>query len=150
MKLNKHEMLALYLAARLLSRHSDEHNPHVVGALEKLADALTLKAPMMAQHIVQAANAVRGRRLRREYVEAFEAITQGWAQGRMLQFRYRSYSKDEMTERMFAPYFIEPSGIGYACYAIGYDDLSQDMRTFKIERMYEVRLTDKTLSLIHI
>lgn len=141
-KLTNHEMLALYLAARLLSRHSDEHNPHVVNALEKLADAMMVKAPIMAQHIVQAAHAVRGRRLRREYVSALETLTQGWAQGRKVQFRYRSYTKDEITERTFAPYFIEPSGIGYACYAIGYDDRSQDMRTFKIERMYEVYLTN--------
>ena len=39
-KLSINELLAIYLAVRLLSRHSDEHNPHVVKALEKLADAL--------------------------------------------------------------------------------------------------------------
>src|SRR5689334_19548779 len=33
-RLSNDEALALYLAARLLSRHSDEHNPHVVKALE--------------------------------------------------------------------------------------------------------------------
>src|SRR5205085_2867433 len=43
-KLSNDEALALYLAARLLSRHSDEHNPHVVKALEKLADALGARA----------------------------------------------------------------------------------------------------------
>lgn len=145
-KFTHHEMLAVYLAARLLSRHSDEHNPHVVSALEKLADALLTRSPLMARHIAQAAQAVRHRRLRREYVEALEVVTQAWAQGRKVQMRYRSYTKDETTERTFAPYFIEPSGIGYACYAIGYDDLSQDMRTFKIERMYETRLTDEHFS----
>lgn len=39
-RVNLHEALALYLAARLLSAHSDEHNPHVVSALEKLASAM--------------------------------------------------------------------------------------------------------------
>jgi predicted DNA-binding transcriptional regulator YafY len=29
-KLSLNELLAIYLAVRLLSRHSDEHNPHVV------------------------------------------------------------------------------------------------------------------------
>lgn len=33
---HRHEMLVLYLAARLVSRHSDEHNPHVASALDKL------------------------------------------------------------------------------------------------------------------
>jgi predicted DNA-binding transcriptional regulator YafY len=99
--LNNDEALALYLAARLLSRHSDEHNPHVVKALEKLADALDAKSPLIAHHIAQAA-AVRQRRMRREYVEALEVLTQGWAEGRKVRLRYRSYAKDETTERTFA------------------------------------------------
>ena len=142
-KLSNDEALALYLAARLLSRHSDEHNPHVVKALEKLADALDAKSPLIAHHITQAADAVRTRRVRREYVEALEVLTRGWAEGRKVRMRYRSYTKDETTERTFAPYLIEPSGIGYACYVIGYDDLRARMRTFKVERVYEARLTDE-------
>jgi predicted DNA-binding transcriptional regulator YafY len=94
-KLNNDEALALYLAARLLSRHSDEHNPHVVKALEKLADALVGKSPLIAGHIARAADAVRARRVRREYVEALEVLTQGWASGRKVRLRYRSYTKDE-------------------------------------------------------
>lgn len=142
-KLTNSEVLALYLAARLLSRHSDEHNPHVVKALEKLADALDAKSPMMAQHVAQAATAVQARRIRREYVEALEILTQGWAEGRMVILRYRSYSKDETTERIFAPYFIEPSSIGYACYVIGFDGLRQALRTLKVERIHEARLTEE-------
>ena len=141
--LNNDEALALYLAARLLSRHSDEHNPHVVKALEKLADALDAKSPLMAHHIAQAATAVRQRRMRREYVEALEVLTQGWAEGRKVRLRYRSYAKDETTERTFAPYFIEPSGIGYACYVIGFDELRGALRTLKVERIHESRLTDE-------
>lgn len=142
-KLTTDEALALYLAARLLSRHSDEHNPHVVKALEKLAEALSTKSPFMAGHIMRAADAVRSRRVRREYVEALEVLTHGWAEGRKVRMCYRSYSKDEQTERTFAPYFIEPSGIGYACYVIGFDDLREGLRTFKVERIYAATLTDE-------
>lgn len=142
-KLTNHEILVFYLAARLLSRHSDEHNPHVVKALEKLADALRDKLPLMAQHIDQAATSVRRRRTRREYVEALEIITQGWVEGRKVRFRYRSYSKDERTERLIAPYFIEPSSLSHACYVIGYDELRQELRTFKIERIAEAELTEE-------
>jgi proteasome accessory factor B len=141
--LNNDEALALYLAARLLSRHSDEHNPHVVKALEKLADALDAKSPLIAHHIAQAAATVHQRRMRREYVEALEILTQGWAEGRKVRLRYRSYTKDETTERTFAPYFIEPSGIGYACYVIGFDELRGALRTLKVERIHESQLTDE-------
>lgn len=142
-KLTNDELLALYLAARLLSRHSDEHNPHVVKALDKLADALRARSPRMAQHVDQAAAAVRERRIRREYVASLEVLTQGWAEGRKVCLRYRSYTKDETTERTFAPYFFEPSGIGYACYVIGHDDLRGALRTLKVERIYDARLTDE-------
>jgi predicted DNA-binding transcriptional regulator YafY len=146
-RLTNDEVLVLYLAARLLSRHSDEHNPHVVTALEKLAESLEARSPMMARHIDQAAMAVRERPIRREYVEALEVLTQGWAQHRKVRLRYRSYTKDETTERIFAPYFIEPSSIGYACYVIGYDDLRGNLRTLKVERIYEATLTDQVFDI---
>jgi predicted DNA-binding transcriptional regulator YafY len=146
-KLSLNELLAIYLAVRLLSRHSDEHNPHVVKALEKLADTLRANSPLIARHIEQAAIAVRARQTRREYVEALEVLTQGWAEGRKVRLRYRSYTKDETTERTFAPYFIEPSGIGYACYVIGYDELREAIRTLKVERVYEARLTEERFTI---
>jgi predicted DNA-binding transcriptional regulator YafY len=142
MKVSTDELLAIYLAVRLLSRHSDEHNPHVVTAMEKLAEALQARSPLIAHHIEQAATAVRARHIRREYVHALEVITQGWAEGKKVRLRYHSYSKDEATERTFAPYFVEPSGIGYACYVIGYDDLREAIRTLKVERVYEAQLTE--------
>lgn len=145
-KLTTDEMLALYLAARLLSRHSDKHNPHVVRALEKLADALRTKSPLIAQHIDMAANAVRDRRQRPVYVEALHVVARGWAEGRTVTFRYRD-GKGEITERIFAPYYLEPSGIGYACYAIGFDYVKEGLRTFKIERMTEPRLTEERFTI---
>lgn len=140
LRLTNDEILALYLAARLLSRHSDEHNPHVVKALEKLADTLRVRSPLIARQIDQAGRAVRSRRIRQDYVEALEALTQGWAESTKVWLRYRS-SGNAITERIFSPYFIEPSGIGYACYVIGYDDLRNDLRTLKIERIAEARVT---------
>lgn len=142
-KLTTHEVLALYLAARLLSRHSDEHNPHVVTALEKLADALAAKSSLLAEHIAQAAVAVGARQPRPGYVEALETLTQGWVEGRKVRLRYEAYTTAATTERTFAPYFIEPSGPGYACYVIGHDDLRGTLRTLKVERVVDARLTDE-------
>lgn len=97
----------------------------------------------MARHIHQAAIAVRTRRTRREYVESLEILTHGWAERRKVRLRYRSYTKNETTERLFAPYFIEPSSIGYACYVIGHDELRDELRTFKVERIKDAELTDQ-------
>jgi proteasome accessory factor B len=141
-KMTNNEVLALYLAARLLSHHSDEHNPHVVKALEKLADSLQAKSPVLADHINQAAMTVRDRPIRHEYVEVLEALTQGWAERRKVSLRYRAVG-NTFTERIFAPYFIEPSSVGYACYVIGHDSLRNTLRTFKVERIAEAQLTDE-------
>ncbi len=145
-KMTNDEMLAIFLAVRLLSRHSDEHNPHVVRAMEKLADALRTKSPQIAQHIDRAATAVRTRRTRPAYVEALEAMAQGWASRQKVWLRYRN-ANGQVSERTFAPYFIEPSGIGYACHVIGYDDWKSKIITLKIERISEARLTSDSYSI---
>src|SRR5262249_13210955 len=142
LKLTNDEVLALYLAARLLSRHSAEHNPHVVKALEKLADAVRIRSPLLARHMDDAATSVRNRRTRPEYVEVLEVLTRGWIEGRTVRLRYRSYTKGEITERTFAPCFIEPSAIGFACHVIGHDELRDEIRTFKVERIQQATLTE--------
>jgi predicted DNA-binding transcriptional regulator YafY len=141
-KLSLHELLAIYLAVRLLSRHSDEHNPHIITALEKLALVLQERSPFIAHHIEQAADAVRFRKTREEYVQVLEILTNAWAEGKKVRLRYHS-AEGEQTERLFAPLFIEPSGIGYACYVIGYDYLREAIRTFKVERIHEAFSTDE-------
>ena len=149
-KMNNDEILVLFLAARLLSRHSDEHNPHVVHALEKLADALRAKSPPIAEHIDRAANAVRSRRTRPAYVEALQAITQGWVTQQKVWIRYRN-ANGRVSERYLSPYYLEPSGIGYACYVIGFDEAALSgnhnthgaVKTFKIERIAEAVLSNE-------
>lgn len=145
-KLNRNEVLALYLASRLLSRYSDEHNPHITGALNKLADALRTKSPFIARHVAQAAASVQNKQSRPEYIAALEVLTQGWAEGRKVRLRYSS-SQGETTERLFAPYFIEPSSIGLSCYVIGYDELRAQLRTFKVERVQQADLTEERFSI---
>lgn len=142
-RLTTDEVLALYLAARLLSRYSDEYNPHSARALERLADALQPKSPVLAQHIALAAQAVRTRAGAPAYVATLETLTRAWVERRKVRLRYRSLTRDEITERVFAPYYLEPSAIGYACYAIGYDDLRQTLRTLKVERIAAAYLTDE-------
>ncbi len=140
-KLNPNEAMALYIAARLLSKHSDKHNPHVVTALHKLAEASP--DDVIKAHISKTADLVKGRRPNPEYVEALENITRAWADKRRLIIRYTSSDAEE-TVRKIDPYFIEPSSIGYSCYVIAYDHLRKAVRTFKIERIKKTTLLDET------
>jgi len=142
-KFSSFEVVALFIAARLLWRYSDERNPHAAKALAKLADAITARSSLVAQHVAATADAIGARPERPEYVEAFEALTRGWIERRKVWLVYRSAgSEASRTERSFCPYLIEPSGIGFSTYAIGLDDLRGAVRTLKLERIERARVTE--------
>jgi proteasome accessory factor B len=140
-RLSFNEAMALYLAARLLARHSDEQNPHVVTALDKLATALP---EPISTYIAQTAEGVRERNANERYIQVLEAITLAWSLQRKVRLWYRSPRSGKVRQRDFSPYFVEPSGAGYACYVVGLDDWSGEMRTFKLERLVRAQMLDQT------
>jgi predicted DNA-binding transcriptional regulator YafY len=139
-RLNLYESLALYFAVRLLTHHSDEHNPHIVSALDKLAAGLPDET--IAAHIAQAADQIRSRPLRTAYIRTLERLTRAWADRRLIRLQYQTLNR-EITERVLAPYFIEVSRSTPAAYVIGFDHLRQAIRTFKIERITDAELLDQ-------
>lgn len=139
-RLNLNEAVALFFAARLLAHHSDEHNPHIVSALDKLAAGLP--AGTVAAHIARVAELVRERPVRSAYIRTLEVLTQAWADRRLVRLRYRAPNR-ELTEREVAPYVIEVSRSAPAAYVIGYDRLRGAIRTFKIERVEAAELLDE-------
>lgn len=138
-RVNLHEALALYLAARLLSAHSDEHNPHVVSALEKLASAMP---ESIGEHINRTAAVADKRRPDPDHIRILETLTRAWSERRQVRLIYHNPQTGETTERTIDPYFIEPSPVGYACYVIGYDHLRRDIREFKAERIERATLLE--------
>lgn len=140
-RLSMYEAVALYFAARLLAHHSDEHNPHIVSALDKLAAGLP--ASTVATHIARVADLVRGRPMRSAYISALEVLMRAWADRRMVRLRYRAPSR-ELTEREVAPYFIEVARSEPGAYVIGFDRLRGAIRTFKIERVERADLLDES------
>ena len=99
-RVNLHESLALYLSARLLSAHSDKHNPNVVSALEKLASALP---ESIGQHIARTAEATHKRRPHREYIRSLETFTRAWSERKQVRLTYHNPQTDETTRRVFDP-----------------------------------------------
>ncbi|NTV63997.1 MAG: transcriptional regulator [Oscillochloris sp.] len=138
-RLNLNEAIALYFAARLLTHHSDEHNPHIVSALDKLAAGLPDQT--ISSHIARAADVVRARPVRSDYIRTLEVLTRAWADRRLVLLRYRAPNRD-ITEREVAPYFVEVSRSTPAAYVIGFDHLRSAIRTFKIERIERADLLD--------
>ena len=131
-RLNLSEAVALFFAARLLAHHSDEHDPHVVAALGKLAAGLP--DATISTHIARAAELIRARPQRGDHVQVLEAVTRAWADRRELRISYRA-SSGEATERVIHPYFLEVTRREPGVYVLAYDVLRRAQRTFKVERI---------------
>ena len=103
-RLNLNQTIALFFAARLLAHHSDEHNPHVVAALDKIASSLPDET--IAAHLTRVSEQIQERPTRREYISVLETFTRAWADRRVVQFSYWATGRDEPEERTVAPYVL--------------------------------------------
>lgn len=137
-KVNLNEALALYLAARRVSRQTRIAQPHVANALEKLAAAL--RQPM-TERLTRAAGQVLEQSTQPERVKILEQVTQGWAERRKVKIAYRALSARKPANYLIAPYLIEPSLWSDGVYVIGRNDVYEDVRTYKIERIETAELT---------
>ena len=125
-----HEAIALVLAGLLLSRTIDERNPHVMTALRKLAK--TLPRPFAA-HLKRAADRVQTHADGGRQVAVLEGLAEGWAANQKVLIGYRSPRSGALRERTLSPYALEPTPSGI--YVIGHDDWSDEIRTFKLDRL---------------
>ena len=138
-ELNLDEALALYLAARMLSAYSDKHNPHMVASLFKLAEVLP---EVIGTHIERVAEAVSQRQPASKYLDVLEGLIRAWASRRQVRLTYRDPISGARSKRLFDPFFIEPSFIGYSCYVYGFDHFRQANCSFKLERLERVEVLD--------
>jgi len=141
---NLEEASALFLAARLLARYSDEHNPTIVQALAKLAGAMPQAVGAHIQHTVAA---LAYRPDNPTLARVLETLVVGWATGRKVRIWHQAAESEHVHEYLFSPYFLEPSVVGYATYAIGYSSWFEGMHTFKVERIRDAKLTDETFEI---
>jgi predicted DNA-binding transcriptional regulator YafY len=145
LRLKLHEAMAVFLAGRLLARYSDKPNNHAVEALDKLGAALRGVMPELGQHITSTSAALRVRlpKQAHEHQRMLEKLTEAWAACKKVQIWYRPLNARKAFQHTFAPYFLEPSGIGYSTYAIGMAEPPGKLRTRKLERIERIVSTDE-------
>jgi CRISPR-associated endonuclease/helicase Cas3 len=145
LRLKLHEAMAVFLAGRLLARYSDKPNTHAVEALDKLGSALRGVMPELGQHIMSTSTALRGRlpQQAHEQQRVLEKLTEAWAAGKKVQIWYRPLNARKAFQHTFAPYLLEPSGIGYSTYAIGMAEPPNKFRTRKLDRIERIVSTDE-------
>ena len=143
-RLKQDEAVVLYLAARLLEHYSDKPNIHVANALEKLGATLHATTPVAGEYVVASSNLLHAEKPIKPTHEqiVLETLGRGWVEGRWVQLSYRPLNARRSFDQLFAPYLLEPSGIGFAVYAIGLAGNPGVLRTRKLDRIERIQLTD--------
>ena len=135
------EAMALFLAARLLTKATDELDPELIGALVKLAEVLP---PVLAEQLHETATAFSDTPRDETFTRVLRGLTQALAERRVVEIAYAAGVYDPakgMRRLRLRPYAIEPSAQTRALYVIGHDEDRAARRTFKVERIRSVSLT---------
>lgn len=142
--LTLHEAMAFYLAARLLTKATDELDTEIIGAFVKLAQVLPT---VLAEQLHATADAFADTPRDDAFTRVLRGLTQALAERRIVEMDYEAgvYDASRPIRRVrLHPYAIEPSAQTRALYVIGFDEERQDRRTFKVERIQSVSLTPDT------
>jgi predicted DNA-binding transcriptional regulator YafY len=143
-KVNLHEALTLYLAARKTSRQTRFHHPHAANAVEKLA--ATLRQPM-TEKLLKAADAVLKQEKDPERIKIIEILAQAWVEQRKVKVRYQPFGMDEFRNHVIHPYLIEPSIWSDSVYVIAYSEVTERITPFKVDRVDSAFLSGETFEI---
>ncbi len=143
-RVNVHEALILYLAARKWVRQMPFRHTHLVNGVEKLANVL--KAPM-TEHLLKATEQQLTQPLSPERIRIIENITQGWVERRKVRIEYAPLSGNGITRHLISPYLIEPSIWSDSVYVIAHSNQVGRVLPFKLERIQHTFVSGETFSL---
>ncbi|MBF6605088.1 MAG: WYL domain-containing protein [Chloroflexi bacterium] len=142
LKLTLDEAMAVFLAARLIARYATSHDPDLMGAFQKLGSGLP---EALAEHVATTLD-VMARQPPDDRLRArVRTLTRAWAERRVVSITYDPGTYDPGRELRVArvrPYLIEPSSTTHSLYLIGHDETRAALRTFKIERILDVAMTN--------
>ena len=143
-KVNLHEALALYLAARKTSRQTRFHQPHTASALEKLAAAL--RQPM-TERLLKTAETLLKQEKESERVKVLETLAKAWVEQKKVRIRYQRLESRDFVNHLISPYLIEPSIWSDSVYVIALSDVTEKIIPFKIDRIETAALSGESFEL---
>ena len=144
-KVNLHEALTLYLAARKTSRQTRFHHPHAASAVEKLA--ATLRQPM-TERLLKTADRLLQQEKDSERIKIIETVTQAWVDGKKVRIRYQGLKSAGITNHVISPYFIEPSVWSDSVYVIAYSDTFEIIIAFKLDRISSAVISGEDIRIL--
>jgi predicted DNA-binding transcriptional regulator YafY len=145
LKLTLQEAMAVFLGARLMVRYADKYDPDLASAFEKLAATLP---ESLRDHVARSMEVLQEAPRDAVFSNNVRQLTRAWAGHRVVEIDYEGAAFEgragERSSRTVRPFLIEPSLQTHALYLIGWDEDRDAMRTFKIERIRDVRITPRS------
>jgi len=137
-RLTLQEARAVYFATRLMLRSADERDPDGVSALEKVADALP---EGLAGHMRRTVEEYGRLPANSAYIESLRRLTEAWAANRTTRITYRSAGSANARSTDLDPYILDHTQSG--TYVFGYSSEHAEIRSFKLERILDVEVTNR-------
>jgi predicted DNA-binding transcriptional regulator YafY len=148
LRLTQAEAMAVVLSARLMARYADKYDPDLAAAFQKLEEGLP---PALRGPVERTLDTLARRPLDEDFSRHVHLLTRAWAERRVVRLTYAPAfaggTEQPHREPRLArvrPYLIEPSLQTHALYLIGFDETRDAIRTFKIERIVDLALTNET------
>jgi predicted DNA-binding transcriptional regulator YafY len=136
------EAVELLMACRLAVRHAD-YNDRVLGmALAKVNGVMPRDAQLVRRFVQETADELTGKADADERALHLRGLVRAWIESRKVEIDYTDAQLKAST-RVVHPYCLEPaSAAGHGTYLVAKDELSSEVRSFKIERIQRVTLLD--------
>ena len=133
LELKAEEAMTLYLATRLLVKHTDRRNEIAETVLMQIASVLHDDAGVH-ESILLSVQELLQRPEEENFQDVYRLVMYATLYKVALEINYQPYRRTPF-KTIIHPYLIEPSGIGYATYVIGYNVEMDTLRTYKLERI---------------
>ena len=149
-RLSVNEIESVRLAFRLFSRKIRLPFPHASSSLRKLAIASERASPAISRRLLETADSLDSHSFPRftwKYRKVMEALIAASVEHKTVLLRHLSLRRKKEDEYRFQPYCLEPYPDGNSLHVVGHCPDLKEMRTFKLERIRSVRMTDDRFSL---
>lgn len=144
LRINANEAATLIWAVRFLSHHLKPRNPHLVTLLKRIVAALP---PELSEPIAPFSNPTPLSGAPHPQIKVIEILTTAWIENVSAEIWYTSRGTSTAKSRIFSPYVLDIDVRGQL-YAVGYDESSEEIRPFKLNRISRARLLhEKTFTI---
>ena len=133
------EAVELLMACRLAVRHAD-YNDRVLGmALAKVNGVMPRDAQLVRRFVQETADELTGKPAADQRAVHLNELVRAWIGSNKVEIDY-SDAQGRSSTRVVHPYCLEPgSAVGHGTYLMARDEKSNQVRSFKLERIRRVK-----------